>query len=159
MATVRITSTRGVEHVFDLPPEWAFTVEVDGREYVGVIMADDEHPVQVVYWPDEQGEDNVTVSPPGVPVPEASTAPADERRVTLADFGSTIDALDREGDPEHAVTLGHAYKIPGHGWNVRAGERIHHAAGLTKKDARTLLRTWAQQALNPDAETTGPDSP
>lgn len=69
MANVRIVSTRGVEAVFELPADWALTVEVDDREYVGVRMADDDTPVQVVYWPDEEGDDNVTVTPPGVPVP------------------------------------------------------------------------------------------
>ena len=159
MATVRIMSTRGIEHQLYLPPDWALTVEVDGREYVGVLMADDHHPVQVMYWPDEHGENNVTVSPPGVPVANASTAPTTRQRITLADYGSCIDALHRSGDPDGEVTIGHASKINGHGWHVRVGTRTHTEPGLTKKNAKALLRTWGQHALTPDSGATAPASP
>jgi hypothetical protein len=155
MATVRITSTQGFEHQLDLPPGFALTVDVDGREYVGVIMADDERPVQVVYWRDEHGEDNVTISPPGVPVDNAPADPAVQRRVTLDNFGTCIDAVDRPGDPDNAIMLGHAHKIPGHGWHVSVAHRTHTAAGLTKKQATNLLREWAQQALADDSQAIG----
>lgn len=36
-------------------------------------------------------------------------------RVRFADFGATVDALDRPATAPDAVTLGHAYKIPGRG--------------------------------------------
>jgi hypothetical protein len=67
MANVRIASSAREEAQFSLPPGWALIVEIDDREYVGLIMADGDYPVQVVYWLDQHGEDNVTVSPPGVP--------------------------------------------------------------------------------------------
>lgn len=69
MANVMIVSTRLVEAMFELPADWALTVEIGGRGYVGVRRADDNPLVQVVYWPDETGDDNVTLTPPGVPVP------------------------------------------------------------------------------------------
>ncbi len=69
MNTIKIMSTRGHEATFELPDGWALTVEVNGREYVGVSMPEpDVHPIEVVTWRDEAGEDNVTHTPPGVPV-------------------------------------------------------------------------------------------
>jgi hypothetical protein len=68
MARVRIVSSNGVHADFHLDEDAALTVEVDGREYVGVLMAYDDRPIQVVIWPDEDGEDNTTFTPPGVPV-------------------------------------------------------------------------------------------
>ncbi|SDT74204.1 hypothetical protein [Actinoplanes derwentensis] len=68
MARVRLTSSNGVYADFHLDEDAALTVEVDGREYVGVVMAYEDRPVQVVIWPDENGEDNETFTSPGVPV-------------------------------------------------------------------------------------------
>jgi uncharacterized protein (DUF736 family) len=72
---IRVTGSRGVSTEFERSDGDALTVEVGGREYVGVVMHDPDSTdaVQVVVWPDEDGEDNLTFTPPGVPVPEAPT--------------------------------------------------------------------------------------
>jgi hypothetical protein len=66
---VRILTSDGVAAAFNLSDGGAITVELDGREYVGVRTAEHDRPVQVVIWPDETGDDNHTFTPPGVPTP------------------------------------------------------------------------------------------
>lgn len=70
---VRVSGSGDVSAEFELSDGDALTVEVGGREYVGVVMPDPDNTdaVQVVVWPDSDGDDNVTFTPPGVPVPGA----------------------------------------------------------------------------------------
>lgn len=63
---VRIAATGNPTLAFMLKDDFAVTVEVDGREFAGVRMPEEDNPTSVIYWRDADGEDNVTVYPPGV---------------------------------------------------------------------------------------------
>jgi hypothetical protein len=81
--------------------------------------------------------------------------------ITLADFGTCIDALDRPAGDPSVVTLGHANNIPDHGWyvHVHVDDRAHAEPGLTKQQAKDLLREWAQQPAAPAPDASDPSIP
>ncbi len=62
-------------HHMDVAEGQAVTISVNGRDYVAVVMPEQELPIQVVTWTDTQGEDNITLSPPGVLVDAALLSP------------------------------------------------------------------------------------
>jgi len=76
-----VCTSSGTSLTLHLPDEYAVTVEVDGREYVGVLMPTDTRegvrPVAVVTF-DADGEASTT-EPIGYAVPTPTSTPAPTR--------------------------------------------------------------------------------
>ena len=75
--TVRVRTSDGTTLTLHLPDECALTIDVDGREYVGVLMptdtAEEVRPVAVVTF-DADGEGS-TSEPVGYAVPAPASSP------------------------------------------------------------------------------------
>jgi hypothetical protein len=92
--TVRILTSAGAVHVLTLPDEAGLTVEVNGREYVGVLMptsdGDDVRPVCVTTFDD--ADSTTTTEPEGVPGPVDEPADVDPlAAVRVGDEDPTAD--------------------------------------------------------------------